>query len=184
MSDSQHDSGPPASRESLSAGHEVSEVHPKPIITFLVGIILFSALSFVIVVVLFKFLAGDASRKSARPSPMIAAGATRQAPEPRLQTDAWGDWDAYKMNQDRLLEHYSWVDKESLIVRLPIGRAMEIVLERGLPQRPGVMPPPPAGDLDPSSEVGGRMAPPGGMQMKPPPSTTEPVHGTDGGGHR
>ncbi len=144
MSDSHHDSGPPASKEALSAGHEVGDIHPKPILVGLIGLILFSAASFAVVVVLFNFLAGEASRKSPRPSPMNPTHATRLAPEPRLQTDAWGDWTTYKLSQDRILDHYSWVDKESLLVRLPVERAMELVLERGLPHRAGVMPPVPA----------------------------------------
>ncbi len=184
MSDKHHDSGPPASKEALSAGHEVGDIHPKPIIVGLIAVILFSAVSFAVVVVLFKFLADDATRNSPRPSPLNPTRAARMAPEPRLQVDAWGDWDTYKASQDRLLENYSWVDKESLLVRVPVTRAMEIVLERGLPQRPGGMPAPAAVDPGSSHEVGGRMAPSGSLQMKPPPSTTEPAHGSTGGGHR
>jgi hypothetical protein len=35
-----------------------------------------------------------------------------------------------------LLEGYGWVDREAGVVRLPIERAMALVLERGLPTRP------------------------------------------------
>jgi len=182
MSDNHHHSDPPASKEALSAGHEVGDIHPKPIIIGLIGVILFSAVSFAVVVVLFKFLAADATRTSPRPSPLNPTRAARMAPEPRLQVDPWGDWDTYKASQDRLLQNYSWVDKESLLVRLPIERAMELVLERGLPHRPGVMPPPGI-DPIPSSDAGGRMAPHGSLELKPPASTTEPAPGT-GGGHR
>ncbi|TPW05840.1 MAG: hypothetical protein FD129_2716 [bacterium] len=182
MSDKHHGSAPPTSKEALSAGHEVEEIHPKPIVIGLIGLIVFSAASFAVVVVLFNFMAGEASQKSAKPSPLNSDRAIRQAPEPRLQTDAWGDWDRYKASQDQVLSRYSWVDKESLLVRVPVSRAMEIVLERGLPSRPGPMPLPQAGGSD-LPDAGGRMAPSGSLQMNPPPSATEPAHGTTGGGH-
>jgi hypothetical protein len=38
--------------------------------------------------------------------------------------------------QADLLEGYGWVDREAGVVRLPIERAMELLLERGLPTRP------------------------------------------------
>jgi hypothetical protein len=38
--------------------------------------------------------------------------------------------------EDQLLHHYSWVDRDKGVVRLPIERAMDILAERGLPSRP------------------------------------------------
>jgi hypothetical protein len=38
--------------------------------------------------------------------------------------------------QSDWLEGYGWVDRQAGVVRLPIERAMELVLERGLPTRP------------------------------------------------
>jgi hypothetical protein len=38
--------------------------------------------------------------------------------------------------QADLLEGYGWVDREAGVVRVPIERAMELLLERGLPTRP------------------------------------------------
>ena len=54
---------------------------------------------------------------------------------PRLQVDEIVDFKAYKARQDKLLGEYGWVDKNQGIVRLPIERAMERVLEQGLPSR-------------------------------------------------
>jgi hypothetical protein len=184
MSVDAHKPGPPASKEALAAGHEISEVQPKPILAFLILLAVFSAFCFGIIVVYFRFLAADAAKHSPRPSPLITQGAARTPPEPRLQTDAWGDWDTYKADQDRQLGQYAWADRESLTVRMPIERAMEVILQRGLPHREGAMHPPAGASGDGAGEAhdGGRMAPPGGLQMKPPPSQTVPAP-TGAGGH-
>ncbi|HEX7879421.1 MAG TPA: hypothetical protein VF720_08430 [Candidatus Eisenbacteria bacterium] len=184
MSVDAHKPGPPASKEALAAGHEISEIQPKPILAFLILIAIFSAFCFGIIVVYFRFLAADAAKHSPRPSPLITQGSARVPPEPRLQVDAWGDWDSYKADQDRQLGHYSWANKDSLTIRMPIERAMEIVLQRGLPARAGTMPPPsPDGGEAPGHEAGGRMAPHDDLRMKPPTSRTEPAP-TGAGGHR
>ena len=187
MSVDAHKPGPPASKEALAAGHEISEVESKPIVAFLVLLLVFSAFCFGIIVIYFKFLAADAARLSPRPSPLITNGSTRVPPEPRLQVDAWGDWDTYKLAQDRALSQYSWVDRDSQIVRIPVEAAMEKILAHGLPHREGVMTPPGAPDAmdthGAGEETGGRMAPPGGYQLKPPPSAVEPAPSAGSGGH-
>lgn len=38
--------------------------------------------------------------------------------------------------EDAALGRYGWVDREAGIVRIPIERAMDLLLERGLPTRP------------------------------------------------
>ena len=185
MSVDEHKPGPPASKEALAAGHEISEIQPRPILAFLILIAVFSAFCFGIIVIYFRFLAADAAKHSPRPSPLITQGSARMPPEPRLQTNAWGDWDTYKADQDLQLGRYAWVNKDSLTVRMPIERAMEVVLQRGLPHREGGLMPPPAGTSGGEAGAphdGGRMAPPGNLQMKPPPSQTEPAP-TGAGGH-
>jgi hypothetical protein len=59
-------------------------------------------------------------------------------PEPRLQTEAPRDLHRYRESQDRILSSYGWVDRNSGTVRIPIDRAMEILLHQGLPVRKSV----------------------------------------------
>jgi hypothetical protein len=58
-------------------------------------------------------------------------------PTPRLQTDN-GNQDITEMHarEDLLLDHYSWIDRSSGKVRIPIARAMQILAEHGLPVAP------------------------------------------------
>jgi hypothetical protein len=54
-----------------------------------------------------------------------------------LQTDD-GNEEIAEMHarEDLLLDHYSWVDRSSGKLRIPISRAMELVVKGGLPVAP------------------------------------------------
>lgn len=58
----------------------------------------------------------------------------KRFPTPRLQTDD-GNIDVADMHarEDMLLDHYTWVDQNKQIVRIPIQRAMQLVAQKGLP---------------------------------------------------
>ena len=66
---------------------------------------------------------------------------TQRFPTPRLQMDD-GNQDLADMHQkeDLLLDHYTWVDKSQGKVRIPIERAMELIVQRGLPVAPAPAP--------------------------------------------
>jgi hypothetical protein len=46
----------------------------------------------------------------------------------------------FRRAEDEALHNYGWVNQGSGVVRLPIARAKELVLERGLPSRPAAAP--------------------------------------------
>ena len=52
-------------------------------------------------------------------------------PGPALQSDPAGDLRALEAAQDKQLHSYAWVDREHGIVRVPIERAMQLVVARG-----------------------------------------------------
>ena len=58
-------------------------------------------------------------------------------PEPRLQTTAPQDLKSYRAGQDDILGSYGWVDSKAGIVRIPVERAMEVLLLKGYPVRGG-----------------------------------------------
>jgi len=54
-------------------------------------------------------------------------------PQPRLQVNARADLAASREREARMLESYGWIDRSRGAVHVPIERAMELVLQRGLP---------------------------------------------------
>jgi hypothetical protein len=65
-------------------------------------------------------------------SPFESADVRVLPPAPRLQVTPVLDLKNYRDSQWEQLETYGWVDKEGGVVRIPIERAMDLVLERGL----------------------------------------------------
>jgi len=60
-------------------------------------------------------------------------------PTPRLQFDQGdGAEDIFSLHQreDLLLEHYSWADQSKGKVRIPIDRAIDLIVAKGLPVAP------------------------------------------------
>jgi hypothetical protein len=45
------------------------------------------------------------------------------------------DLEHLRQHEDNLLNNYGWVDPKAGVVRVPIDRAMDLVLQKGLPVR-------------------------------------------------
>jgi hypothetical protein len=57
-------------------------------------------------------------------------------PKPNLQIDDdHGEMTALRLEQNKKLESYGWIDRSNGIVRIPIERAMDLILRLGLPVR-------------------------------------------------
>jgi hypothetical protein len=56
-------------------------------------------------------------------------------PSPRLQVDPAIDLDSVRQSQNEMLNSYGWADKATGKVRVPIDRAMDMLIERKLPAR-------------------------------------------------
>src|SRR3989442_5282615 len=76
-------------------------------------------------------LAGDPP-----PSPIAEARAPRLPPGPRLQSSPVLDMEQLRAREDSVLTSYGWVDRQAGIGRIPIDRAVELLLEKGLPAPP------------------------------------------------
>ena len=94
-----------------------------------VGLIASAAAMFVLLRVLDKReRAGD--RKL---SPMIVASLARTPPEPRLEPYPLALRLKQRAEEDEILTTYGWVDKDREVARVPIDRAMDLLVQRGLP---------------------------------------------------
>jgi hypothetical protein len=52
-------------------------------------------------------------------------------PEPRLEVNPQDDFQEYLRQQHEILNSYAWTSRADGKVRIPIDRAMELVVERG-----------------------------------------------------
>jgi hypothetical protein len=71
---------------------------------------------------------------------MVAASLRRTPPEPRLEPDPLAPRAAAQAREDAILASYGWVDRKAGIARIPIDRAMELLVEKGLPPSKPMVP--------------------------------------------
>ncbi|HEX8031068.1 MAG TPA: hypothetical protein VF491_21520 [Vicinamibacterales bacterium] len=66
----------------------------------------------------------------------LAVGQHKEPPAPNLQKQPFKDVYELRLGEAAKLGSYGWVDKDGGIARIPIDRAMDVMLERGFPARP------------------------------------------------
>jgi len=115
-----------------SAGYERSDAQLAPVLWFVVGLTATVLVAFLSMRWLFDAFDARAMAADAQPHPMAT---TVEPPAPRLQTETSLDLIAHRERERELTTRYAWVDREAGVVRIPIERAMQLVLERGLPAR-------------------------------------------------
>jgi len=70
------------------------------------------------------------------PPVLLEARARHEPPGPHLQARPTDEYDAYFAEQEAILTGWGWVDETGGIVRVPVERAIDLALEKGL--QPGV----------------------------------------------
>jgi len=121
-----HSPGQPA------PGHETRDTNIRSLVIFGIGLFVSLVIVLVVSAKLFRYFA---TVQSLGPPASPFANARVLPPAPRLQVGPHLDLQHYKQSQQELLNSYGWVDKNAGIVRIPIGRAMDLLLRQGLPTR-------------------------------------------------
>jgi hypothetical protein len=114
--------------------HEKRDISLRGVVIFAVGLAILCVLSGAAALAVFRYLDNRLVQAETPVSPVnLPAG--QLPPEPRLLTDEPSNLATYRREQDDRLLTYGWVDKQSGVVRIPIERAKELILQRGLPTR-------------------------------------------------
>lgn len=118
--------------------HEHTDIEPSVAWKFAIWLVAGMAVSVAIVYGTFWFFEKNeqALDRTTQAFP-LAVGQVRAPPMPHLQTQPFKDIYLLRQHEAQQLESYAWVDKGAGIVRIPIERAMDLVLEHGLPVREG-----------------------------------------------
>lgn len=121
----------PRSRLTPEGSYEQRDLSPRVIGLFLAGLVVATGLTFMAMWGLFDYYAGRQTRDFRPPSPL--ADVRQIPPEPRLQVGGAADLAAFRAKEEAELHSYGWIDRKAGIVRIPIDRAMDLLLQRGLP---------------------------------------------------
>lgn len=119
---------------------EPTDVSTKPVVLSVASLAVFTVVFTIIGHYVFFGFAAREQAASAPPSPLAAKYAATEPPEPRLQIHPVADLAAFRATTAKTLSTLAWVDQNAGIVQVPIERAMEILLAKGLPARAGEVP--------------------------------------------
>jgi len=110
------------------AGHEHREVSVRLIVVSLAFLAVATAIVFVLVVGIFRYLYTTYSTEEATrlSRPVIP-------PEPRIEVAPYEQLQQVRAREDHVLTTYAWVDKDGGKVRVPIDRAIDMLAAKGLP---------------------------------------------------
>ncbi len=116
------------------AGYELEDASVREIVYTGIGLAIGTIIVCFAVAGLFKVLAAANQADQRQPTTELPA-AQSFPPGPRLQEKPWLELENLRKHEDQVLTTYGWADKNAGKVRIPIDRAMQIVIERGLPVR-------------------------------------------------
>lgn len=121
------------SQHAGAAKTEGDGISYRGIVVF-VGILVVTTLVCELIVVGMYKMMDAQSRTGVARAPMAAPAGTLP-PGPNLQLDEPATLQTFEAQELKELTTYGWLDKGTGSVRLPIDRAKELILERGLPVR-------------------------------------------------
>ena len=143
------------SRDAIETGHEDDRVNTRPIYMFITAVILLVTIAFVTTAVM-QSVVSRAPIYLGPPQDGIAKRAVqpedRDLPEgARARAIRTIERQELQLREQQNLENYSWTDKNSNAARIPIERAIDLLLQKGLPSRPDAVSPEQPKPVDSSS---------------------------------
>ena len=137
-------------------GHEQSDVNVIAVGKVAIALALVTILAMALLVGVFNYF------KSQEGGEAISLDPTKVFPQPQLEKTPIPDLKAVRAAEDEVLTTYGWVDRQKGIVRIPIAKAMDMVVAKGLPVRPSAPPDTDNVSVPTESGLGPKMLPPGG----------------------
>ena len=128
-------------------GHETTDAEIAPLVRFAVFLAATVIVSALVVIGLYKYLDEREQAEKAGRYPLAAGIVRPLPPPPRLQTYPFDDIKELRKAENKVLDHYAWVDQNAGVVQIPIERAIDVLAEKGLPYRQ-------AGPAGPAGEAG------------------------------
>ncbi len=150
MADGKREMSDDSMKNARTNGHgsfERQDLSPATLIYFFLSLAVFIVISIFILKGFFAYLDYREKATEQPVNPLVkhvpedtrhvAPGYPQTAfPNPRLETDERSQLGGFLLDQDDILYSYGWVDEKAGIVRIPIDRAMDLLVQRGLPVLP------------------------------------------------
>jgi hypothetical protein len=130
---------PAVATESLMRKHETSDRNPRNVLIIAVSAVGLIVLSLIIAGIAAIIFSARRPMQSMRPLGILTAPNLQplaRFPQPHLAVDDdHAQKTVLRAAQIAKLNSYGWVDRSNGIVHIPIDRAMDLILQNGLPTR-------------------------------------------------
>src|SRR5271169_1802806 len=135
------------SNSSPETGFEREDLSTRGVFAFMIGLGIVGLVIYFIIVGMYTFLDNYERSQMSTASPLVTSkGAMsrvvtqdyvdqrfKENGAPMLETNERGQFRDFLMNQENQLNTYGWVDEQAGVAHIPIERAMELTVQRGLP---------------------------------------------------
>ncbi len=119
--------------DAAGRGHEVNDVAARPILYFLIGLVVFGGLVQASMSVLMTGYVAEDTKAAVPPMDELSDKGNINAPPPP-QRDTTDDMFKMYKQEDEVLTSYA-VNSKTKAIRVPLDRAMALVAKKGLPHR-------------------------------------------------
>lgn len=121
-----------AKAEQSHHDHERKDVDVISLFTIVFSLFVAGVAIFIVVAMLMNYFSAHEPPKTAGQANIPAPGVA-EFPQPRLEVKPGASLAEFRAAEDADLNSYGWIDRNAGTLRIPIDRAMQIILERGLP---------------------------------------------------
>jgi hypothetical protein len=132
-------------------GFEREDLGAKPVIGFIVSLVISGILIYYVIWGIFHFLDAYDKKHQQTRTPLVEMKTNprdvqteviQRFPEPRLEDNERTELNGFRYGEEEELNSYGWVDKNAGVAHIPIEQAMQSIAQKGLPTTPqaGVAP--------------------------------------------
>jgi hypothetical protein len=130
---------------SENGGFEREDLGAKPIIAFIVTVVVLGVVIYFGIWGMFHVLDKQLAKDDQSRSPLIQVQTDTRTiqdqqikafPEPRLEDNERTEINDTRYAEEERLNSAGWVDEKGAVAHIPIDRAMELIAQRGLPTQP------------------------------------------------
>jgi hypothetical protein len=119
--------------EPAEVAHEKRDIDIRIIVGFAIALVIAAIVIHLLIWLLFGVFGRLETGTQPREFPMVQTGEVRLPPSPRLQDRPREDLKAFRRQEDELLNSYTWINKQTGAVRIPIWQAMSQAVQQGFP---------------------------------------------------
>ena len=123
--------------DSVAQGHETSDAHFKSVLMTGVLLLGLMVLGLLLSWGVYAFFRQQTAEPGMHAETLTRPNLNKLPPGPNLEADPHAALMALRQSEDSILTGYGWVSRDSGIVRIPIERAMRLLVDKMQQQQEG-----------------------------------------------